>query len=114
MRILVLLGPEFKDIDAQGVADATQERMWRNTLPPPEKEAGPGEEQKSEEGWAFFDADKEPENWSWQDYTIKVGTRETGRHEITETIVHTEDARSALIAAYDRFDAETDQGGSED
>jgi hypothetical protein len=106
MRILVLLGPEFQDIDIQAIADATQERVWRNTLPPPEKEG----EEGTREGWAFFDADKEPDDWSWHDYSIKVGTRETGRHEITETIVDTEDVRTALINAYDRFDEEVSDG----
>lgn len=97
MRMLVILGIDApKDIDTEGIADATSENVYKNTMPPP------GEVR---EGWVFMDADKEPD-WSWPDYSIVVGTAETGRHEVTERILSTEDIRTHLINTYDRLSEE--------
>lgn len=90
--MLVLVGIDApKDLGEEDIGLATTEPTYKNQMPPP------GE---TREGWVFMQCGKEPD-WSWPDYTIVIGTCETGRHEITEHVLATEDIKTHLINTYD-------------
>lgn len=89
MRILVLVGAGI-DISETDIKPYTPYEVKKNSYP--------------EEGLAIFNLDKIQPDWSWADYTIRVGEVYIGRNHADLTIAGHRDPIGAIVEWLEALD----------